>query len=100
MTCSSTPTGSVNHTRAAICSWQSIGSRESTPRPRKIGELVADLLANGFAEIGNGGKGSHRTFVYDRYRGALTLSGQSGDDAKPYQEKQIRKAMEAIHEDD
>jgi predicted RNA binding protein YcfA (HicA-like mRNA interferase family) len=50
--------------------------------PRKIRELIADLLANGFAEIA-GGKGSHRKFVHDRYRGALTLSGQSGDDAKP-----------------
>jgi len=68
--------------------------------PRKIRELVADLLANGFAEIAGGGKGSHRKFVHERYRGALTLSGQSGDDAKPYQEKQIWKAMEAIHEDD
>jgi predicted RNA binding protein YcfA (HicA-like mRNA interferase family) len=68
--------------------------------PRKIRELVADLLANGFAEIADGRKGSHRKFVHDRDRGALTLSGQSGDDAKPYQEKQIRKAMEAIHEDD
>ncbi len=68
--------------------------------PRKIRELVSDLLANGLAEIAGGGKGSHRKFVHDRYRGALTLSGQSGDDAKPYQEKQIRKAMEAIHEDD
>ncbi|RLS41689.1 MAG: type II toxin-antitoxin system HicA family toxin [Planctomycetota bacterium] len=68
--------------------------------PRKIRELVADLLANGFAEIAGGGKGSHRKFVHERYRGALTLSGQSGDDAKPYQEKQIRKAMDAIYEDD
>ena len=68
--------------------------------PRKIRELVADLLAHGFAEIAGGGKGSHRKFVHERYRGALTLSGQSGDDAKPYQEKQIQKAMDAIHEDD
>jgi len=67
--------------------------------PRKIRELVADLLSNGFAEIA-GGKGSHRKFVHDRYRGALTLSGQADDDAKPDQEKQIRKALEAIHEDD
>ena len=52
--------------------------------PRKIRELIADLLANGFAEIAGGGKGSHRKFVHDRYRGALTLNGQSGDDAKPY----------------
>jgi predicted RNA binding protein YcfA (HicA-like mRNA interferase family) len=68
--------------------------------PRKIRELVADLLANGFAEIAGGGKGSHRKFVHERYRGALTLSGQSGYDANPYQENQIQKAMDAIHEDD
>ena len=68
--------------------------------PRKVRELVADLLANGFAEVVGGGKGSHRKFVHDRYLGALTLSGQAGDDAKPYQEKQVRKALEEIHEDD
>jgi predicted RNA binding protein YcfA (HicA-like mRNA interferase family) len=67
--------------------------------PRKVRELVADLLANGFSEIA-GGKGSHRKFVHEKYPGAVTLSGQAGDDAKPYQEKQIRKALEAIHEDD
>ncbi|MFM7207381.1 MAG: type II toxin-antitoxin system HicA family toxin [Planctomycetaceae bacterium] len=58
--------------------------------PRKIRELIADLLANGFADIA-GDKGSHRKFVHDRYRGALTLSGQSGDDAKPYQENRSGK---------
>jgi len=30
----------------------------------------------------------------------LTVSGHVGDDAKPYQEKQLRKALEEIHEDD
>jgi hypothetical protein len=30
----------------------------------------------------------------------LTLSGHADDDAKPYQEKQVRKALEEIHEDD
>ena len=39
-------------------------------------------------------------FSHDRYPGALTLSGQVGDDVKAYQEKQIRKALEEIHEDD
>jgi len=43
--------------------------------PRKVRELVADLLANGFAEVVGGGKGSHRKFVHERYLGALTLSG-------------------------
>jgi hypothetical protein len=38
--------------------------------------------------------------VHEKYPGAVTLSGQAGDDAKPYQEKQIRKALEAIHEGD
>jgi len=28
--------------------------------PRKVRELVADLLANGFAEVDGGGKGSHK----------------------------------------
>jgi len=41
-----------------------------------------------------GGKGSHRKFVHLRYRGAVTLSGKSGDDAKPYQEKQVARAIE------
>lgn len=67
--------------------------------PRKVRDLAADLLAHGFVEI-PGGKGSHRKFVHDRYPGAVTLSGHAGDDAKPYQEKQLRKALEAIHEDD
>jgi predicted RNA binding protein YcfA (HicA-like mRNA interferase family) len=68
--------------------------------PRKVRELVADLLANGFLEVVGGGKGSHRKFVHDRYPGALTVSGHVGDDALPYQEKQVRKALEEIHEDD
>jgi predicted RNA binding protein YcfA (HicA-like mRNA interferase family) len=68
--------------------------------PRKVREIVADLLAHGFSEISGGGKGSHRKFVHERYPGAVTISGQSGDDAKPYQEKQVRKALEMIDEED
>ena len=68
--------------------------------PRKVRELVADLLANGFLEVVGGGKGSHRKFVHERYPGALTVSGHVGDDAKPYQEKQVRKALEMIDEED
>ncbi len=50
--------------------------------PRKIRELLQDLRAAGFREI-SAGKGSHRKFLHPRYRGAVTLSGQLGDDAKP-----------------
>jgi len=65
--------------------------------PRKIRELIQDLKAAGFNEI-PGGKGSHRKLTHPRYRGAVTLSGQFGDDAKPYQEKQVRRAIEEVQE--
>ena len=65
--------------------------------PRKVRELVRDLLDAGFVETG-GGKGSHRKFVHEKYPGAVTLSGSSGDDAKPYQERQVRQALEEVQE--
>jgi predicted RNA binding protein YcfA (HicA-like mRNA interferase family) len=65
--------------------------------PRKIRELIQDLKAAGFSEI-PGGKGSHRKLTHARYRGAVTLSGKLGDDAKPYQEKQVRHAIEDVQE--
>jgi predicted RNA binding protein YcfA (HicA-like mRNA interferase family) len=64
--------------------------------PRKVRELVRDLLDAGFYEIPGGGKGSHRKFSHVRYPGAVTLSGASGDDAKRYQEKQVRHAIELV----
>jgi predicted RNA binding protein YcfA (HicA-like mRNA interferase family) len=65
--------------------------------PRKIRELVEELRRAGFYEIA-GGKGSHRKFTHGRYPGAVTLSGSPGDDAKPYQEKQVRLAIEEVQE--
>ncbi|HEY2295012.1 MAG: type II toxin-antitoxin system HicA family toxin [Thermoanaerobaculia bacterium] len=65
--------------------------------PRKVRELVRDLLDAKFYEI-SGGKGSHRKFTHVRYAGAVTLSGSPGDDAKPYQEKQVRQAIEEVQE--
>ena len=64
--------------------------------PRKIRQLLADLRASGFVEIRSGGKGSHRKFLHPRYPGAVTVSGKPGDDAKPYQEQQIRRAVEEV----
>jgi len=66
--------------------------------PRKVRDLVRDLRDAGFREI-PGGKGSHRKFTHDRYPGAVTLSGQNNADAKTYQEKQVRRAIEVIHEE-
>ena len=65
--------------------------------PRKVRELVRDLLDAGFVEI-PGGKGSHRKFIHPGFPGAVTLSGKSGDDAKVYQEKQVRRAIEEVRE--
>lgn len=61
--------------------------------PRKVRELIADLKNAGFAD--RGGKGSHRNFVH--YKGIrITISGKEGDDAKPYQEKAVRQALEEV----
>jgi len=58
--------------------------------PRKIRELIVELKAAGF--IDKGGKGSHRNFIHPK--GVLiTLSGKSGSDAKPYQEKLVAKQI-------
>ena len=60
--------------------------------PRKIRELVSDLLKAGF--MNRGGKGSHRNFTHPRGP-HVTLSGQPGADAHHYQEKKVRQAIEA-----
>jgi predicted RNA binding protein YcfA (HicA-like mRNA interferase family) len=60
--------------------------------PRKIRELISDLEAAGFVD--RGGKGSHRNFVHPSVAEPVTLSGHLGDDAKRYQEKAVRAAIE------
>jgi predicted RNA binding protein YcfA (HicA-like mRNA interferase family) len=60
--------------------------------PRKIRQLVADLETAGFVSV-SGGKGSHRKFRHPRFPGSVILSGQDGEDAYRYQEKQVRNAI-------
>ncbi len=45
----------------------------------------------GFAN--RGGKGNHRNFIHESGV-VVTLSGNLGDDAKPYQEKAVRQKIE------
>ena len=52
---------------------------------------MAELKSAGF--IDRGGKGSHRNFKHPSGV-KITLSGKQGDDAKPYQERDVRKAIE------
>jgi predicted RNA binding protein YcfA (HicA-like mRNA interferase family) len=64
--------------------------------PRKVRELVKELRGAGFALVPAGGKGSHRKFTHAKFEGAVTISGQDGDDAKRYQEKQVGRAIEEV----
>jgi predicted RNA binding protein YcfA (HicA-like mRNA interferase family) len=60
--------------------------------PPKIRELIAELDRAGFVD--RGGKGSHRNFVHPRVSEPITLSGNPGDDAKHYQIRAVRRALE------
>ena len=60
---------------------------------KKIRELIQELVEAGFT-----GKGSHRKYTHALYPGAVTISGKSGEDSKPYQEKQVRQAIEEVKE--
>ena len=60
--------------------------------PRKLRELVADLESAGFEN--RGGRGSHRNFVHPRVAKPVTISGKAGDDAKQYQERAVKRAIE------
>jgi predicted RNA binding protein YcfA (HicA-like mRNA interferase family) len=62
--------------------------------PRKIRDLIRDLKRAGF--IDRGGKGSHRNFVHPNLTKPVTVSGSEGDDAKHYQEKAVRLAIEEV----
>jgi len=59
--------------------------------PPKIRELVTRLEKAGFENIG--GKGSHRNFLHPRVRKPVTISGNPGHDAKPYQIRAVDAAI-------
>jgi len=61
--------------------------------PPKVRELVNQLLAEGFLD--RGGKGSHRNFRHPTGVN-ITISGKPGDDAKHYQLRDVRQAIESV----
>jgi predicted RNA binding protein YcfA (HicA-like mRNA interferase family) len=63
--------------------------------PRKIRELIAELERAGFAA--RGGKGNHRIFIHENCPLTVVISGKSGADALPYQEKAIKRALREIN---
>ena len=61
--------------------------------PPKIRQLLAVLERRGFED--REGKGSHWNFVHPSGV-RITISGRSGDDAKHYQERDLKRALEQI----
>lgn len=62
--------------------------------PPKVRELISALEAAGFKN--RGGKGSHRNYVHPEVAKPITISGQPGDDAKPYQIRAVKRAIEEL----
>ena len=48
--------------------------------------------------MNRGGKGSHRNFVHPDAAIPITISGQLGDDAKPFQERALQAAIREVKE--
>ena len=60
--------------------------------PPKVRELISELKRAGFVD--RGGKGSHRNFVHSKITKPIAISGNPGDDAKQYQVRAVRLAVE------
>lgn len=64
--------------------------------PKKIRELKSLLLKAGFTY--ESGKGSHTKWVHPLLSSKLTLSGNDGDDAKRYQEKDVNDVLKRLND--
>jgi predicted RNA binding protein YcfA (HicA-like mRNA interferase family) len=61
--------------------------------PRKLRELRSDLRKAGFVLARQ--RGSHQVWQFPGLGGAeIVLSGGDGDDAKPYQERDVQRVVE------
>ena len=71
--------------------------------PRKIRDLKAQIIREGFIYLPKRGKGSHERWRHPVLRKTLTISGKDGDDVPPYLEKQLAKLLtelEQLREDE
>ena len=60
--------------------------------PPKIRELIKELTRVEFEN--RGGKGNHRNFLHKNVSEPITISGNPGDDARHYQVRAVRRAIE------
>ena len=64
--------------------------------PRKIRELRADLRRAGY--VVDRIDGSHTIWTHPLVPGHVSISGHDGSDAKPYQERAVREALQRAAE--
>jgi predicted RNA binding protein YcfA (HicA-like mRNA interferase family) len=62
--------------------------------PPKLRQLCAQLIKAGYRL--ESGKGSHRKFLHPVLNQIVVLSGNDGDDALPYQQKSVTKALNMV----
>lgn len=62
--------------------------------PRKKREIRSDLRRLGFVQ--SSGKRSHTNFRHPQVPYIITVSGGDGDDAKPYDEDNVRRAKKDL----
>ena len=60
--------------------------------PPKVRELISALESAGFLD--RGGKGSHRNYMHPKVDRPITISGAQGSDARQYQIRAVKTAIE------
>ena len=60
--------------------------------PPTVRDLIRELARAGFLDRGE--RGSHRNFVHPKLDRPITISGAAGDDAKHYQVRAVKTAIE------
>jgi len=66
--------------------------------PRKIRQLRSELKREGFSIDPKRGKGSHTYWAHPLVPYPVVISGQDGDDADRYQERDVRDAVHDLRE--
>jgi hypothetical protein len=66
--------------------------------PRKIRILLQEYRTAGGIIRTSAGKGSHRKILHPKFPGLVVLSGSPGEDAKPYQERDLKHFKQVINE--
>ncbi len=66
--------------------------------PKKIRELKSMLLKAGYVQ--RAGKGSHTVWSHQDLPEKIVLSGKDGNDARPYQERDVLAALKKLERQD